>query len=408
MLRIARGGLLMILATGLSACAPLSQESLKEQQAVTVSVPIATHALGGGSLISYDVFAEGDVLHALFAVAGAESKRPHIAYIRSGDGGRHWSAPLDIEQPLTETVESSAGNEIQIAAVGEQLLAIWQVTGEIPGMGPLRVWYSLDGGQHWSHGVNPTASEGDQSHPDLIADRQGRFHLVWLDDRDENGYQGLRYARTSDAGQHWELAQTIDESSCSCCWNRLLLGPDEQVNVLYRDMEPRDMALAQSGDAGQTWRHVATVGQFNWVFDGCPHNGGALASTDAQNLHALVWTGAENRSGLYYLRSKDNGENWTPPQAMGAESLAFHSDIAAVQDGARLMAIWDARGAAGSSVMISESVDQGEHWSAVKQISTPGSSAEFPRIVATPSGFLALWFEQKPGGSKQWMSAIIE
>lgn len=399
-------GLLLTIAVGLSACSGSAVKEFPAQPVMLSSVkPIEAQALVGHDLMSFDVYAEGSVLHALFAAATDTPKQPYVGYIRSDDGGRHWSAPIPIGQHAEATLESSAGNEIQIAAAGDSVLAVWQVTGEIPGMGPLQAIYSLDGGQHWQPGANPTGAETDQSHPDLVADRQGRFHLVWLDDRDENGYQGIRYARTSDAGQTWQLAQTIDESTCSCCWNRLLIGPNEQVNVLYRDMEPRDMALAQSNDAGQGWCRLSTVGEFNWIFDGCPHNGGALAWA-ANTLQALVWTGAEGKAGLYHLSSSDNGRSWSLPQAMGGGALAFHSDIAAI--GQHVLALWDARGADGSVVLLSESFDNGMHWSPARQLSASGSSAQFPRLVATPSAWLAMWVEQKPGASKQWMSAILQ
>ncbi|MGR8930550.1 MAG: sialidase family protein [Gammaproteobacteria bacterium] len=400
-------GLALIVASGLSACTlpPLRDHELRPVEMTQVK-PINTPALVGRDLVSYDVYADGGKLHALFAVASDTPKQPVIGYLRSDDGGIHWSEPAELSQMALSTLESSAGNELQIAATGDTLLAVWQVTGEIPGMGPLQAVYSLDAGRHWQNGGNPTGSEFDQSHPDLLADRQGRFHLVWLDDRDENGYQGLRYARTSSAGRVWELAQTVDESSCSCCWNRLSNGPDEQVNALYRDMEPRDMAMAQSDDAGENWRRVSAVGEFNWVFDGCPHNGGALAWSEA-TLHALVWTGEETKAGLYHLYSSDDGKTWSAPFPLGAETLAFHSDIAAQNNG-HVLAIWDATTADGAVVMFSESLDDGRHWSTARQLSAAGRSAQFPRLVATSSGWLALWVEQKPGDNRQWMSAILK
>ncbi len=406
MLRNSRKGLILTIAVGLSACSGAIVKELSVQPVTLSPVkPIEAEELVSHDLISFDVYADGPVLHALFAAATDTPMRPYVGYIRSDDGGLHWSAPMPLGQHAMATLESSAGNEIQIAVAGDSVLAVWQVTGEIPGMGPLQAVYSLDGGQHWQSGANPGGAETDQSHPDLVADRLGRFHLVWLDDRDENGFQGIRYARTSNAGQTWDLAQTIDESTCSCCWNRLVIGPNEQVNVLYRDMEPRDMALAQSNDAGQSWRRLSTVGEFNWHFDGCPHNGGALAWAD-NTLQALVWTGVEGKAGLYHLSSSDNGKSWSLPQAMGGGSLAFHSDIAAI--GQHVLALWDARGAEGSAVLISESFDNGKHWSPARQISTPGSSAQFPRLVATSSAWLAMWVEQKPGASKQWMTAILQ
>lgn len=400
---------LLLLVFGLPACSEQTDKlhSTPQPENITRISPIDTKALAVTNLLSYDIYAEGEILHAVFIAAAADPQHPYIGYLRSDDGGQHWSAPVEIDQYIPATLESAAGNDVQIAGHGDALMAVWQVTGEIPGMGPLISLYSQDGGKSWSQGSNPTASDVDQSHPEILVDEQNRFHLVWLDDRDENGYQGLRYARSSDVGQHWELAQTIDDSSCSCCWNRLLLGPEDEINVLYRDMEPRDMALAQSSDAGKNWQRISTVGAFNWQFDGCPHNGGALTKDSGQTLHSLVWTGADNKAGLYYLQSSDNAKSWSQPRAMGAGSLAFHSDIAALGD-RRLLAIWDARGAEGSVVMISESFDKGGHWSSAQPISTPGSSATFPRVVATTTGFLAMWSEQKPGADKQWLSAILK
>ncbi len=383
------------------------KSSESPELSVTFIKPLETHAQDGQNLLSFDVYAEKGILHAAFAVATSEPNHPTIAYLHSEDGGAHWSAPSAINTSLNDSLESRLGNDIQLAAADGHLAVVWQTTGEIPGMGPLLTMTSNDGGLNWQPGSNPTGSDTDQSHPDLAADPQGHFHLVWLDDRDENGYQGLRYARSGDAGQHWQLAQTLDESSCSCCWNRLLITPDGQINALYRDMEPRDMALAQSNDAGQHWQRLSTVGEFNWTFNGCPHNGGGLSWGGQQTLHSVVWTGADNKVGLYHLKSQDKGHSWSAPQAIGRQSSAFHSDIAAF-DEQHLLVIWDAQGADGSTVFIAVSHDNGDHWQAARQLSTPGSSAAFPRLVATRDGWLALWTEQTPGANKQWRSALLK
>ena len=207
-----KAGLIMLM-TGLSACAPVTQNS-------ALVNPIDAQALKLKNLSSFDVYVDGSSTHAIFAAETEIPKKPFIGYIKSEDGGAHWTQPTEIGHFSEKTVESAAGNEVQIAGSGENLLAIWQVSGELPGMGPLLSMHSLDGGQNWQLGKNPTGSDIDQSHPELLADQDGRFHLVWLDDRDENGYQGIRYARTHDAGQSWELTQTVDDSTCSCCWNR--------------------------------------------------------------------------------------------------------------------------------------------------------------------------------------------
>ena len=391
----------------ITACGEFSPPLADRTRQINLAYPIPANLTELQNIDSFDIYPDRNTVHAVFTAVSRTAKQPLIGYLHTEDGGQHWSAPQMINNDFKLPVESKSGNDIQIAVSGKNLLVIWQTTGEIPGMGPLLAIFSQDGGQTWHQAENPTASTIDQSHPDLAADPEGRFHLVWLDDRDENGYQGLRYARSSDAGLHWDLAQTLDTSTCSCCWNRLLISPENGINVLYRDMQPRDMALAQSADAGASWQHLSTVGEFNWRFDGCPHNGGGLTQAANGDLHSLVWTGAENQVGLYHLQSADGGKHWTQPQAFGLGTAGFHSDIAAL-DVKRVAAVWDASGPEGSSVYLAISANNGGDWSAVRQISSPGVSAAFPRIIATPNGWLAMWTEQKSKNSKQWLSALIQ
>lgn len=398
-------GYCLIAGFGLSGCSQTTQEPAADATLRPLQVRlIDTATLGIQNVTSFDVYLDGQRLHAVFSGLPATGKQPVIGYLRSDDGGLHWSTVQALGESFSLPVEAKAGNDIQIAASGAKLLAMWQLTGELPGMGPLTAAYSEDTGQTWHLASKPTGSDADQSHHELLADANGRFHAVWLDDRDENGYQGVRYARSGDVGKTWELAQTVDDSSCSCCWNRLALGMDGTLNLLYRDMEPRDMALAQTADTGVSWQRLTTVGAFDWKFDGCPHNGGALSVSGNGSIHALVWTGVENQVGLYHLQSADHGKHWSLPQPIG-EFAAFHSDLAAGAD--RLVAIWDALGPEGSKVYFADSIDNGAHWAVAKVLSAPGRSATFPRVVATPAGFLAMWLEQTPAG-KQWAAALLQ
>ena len=393
--------LIALAALGLSACANLSVPT------ASVLSPLAGVESRYKSITGFDVYRDQQRIHAVFTASPKQGAGTQIAYLYSDDNGLSWSPVQQIEPALQGVIESKQGNDIQIAAVGQQLMISWQTRGEIPGMGPLRVMSSSDGGQHWRQALNPTASEIDQSHHDLAADSLGRFHVVWLDDRDENGYQGLRYAQTDDLGQHWQAQQSLDDSSCSCCWNRLIGNADGQLHVLYRDMAFRDMALMQSTNRGQSWQRLSTVGSFNWKFDGCPHNGGGLSQSDTETLHALVWTGAEQQAGLYYLRSADLGKNWTQPHAVAPGTGAFHADIAAL-DAEQIAMVWDAMGPNGSRVLWSLSADHGVSWSEGAVLSLPDILASHPRLLATESGWLAFWTEQHSDKTKHWRSAVIQ
>jgi Neuraminidase (sialidase) len=402
---------LCLIALLISAC---SSERLlgidKLSTIVTDSSTSPTYSyatLGLFDISTFDAYVDDGIVHLLVGgKLSAKDKQIAIHYVRSEDGGLHWSDPITLSN-IPSTI-ASRGNDIQLAAKGDRLLVIWQTKGELPSMGPLVSAYSEDGGKTWKQGPNPAINNaGDQSHIDLIADQHGDFHAVWLEDPEENGYQSLRYAQSVDGGKQWGKVATLDNSTCSCCLNTFALSPNNELNILYRDMTPRDMALQQSMDNGKTWRRVSTAGEFGWKFDGCPHVGGGLAYTDTKNnkqLHSLVWTGLEQKAGLYYLASNDNGTNWSQPQKMG--NTTIHGDIAAY-DG-KLSAVWDEMEADGTSVFYAKSEDEGKNWSKPTRLTEAKNAATHPRLVATKHGFLAFWTEKPSKKASRLAWLVIE
>lgn len=73
-------------------------------------------------------------------------------------------------------------------------------------------------------------------------------------------------------------------------WRKVFLG-----NV-------RDVVVAVSQDKGQTFSPPVRVAADNWVLDGCPHVGSALALDHRQHLHMAWYTGAPQQTGIWYRR----------------------------------------------------------------------------------------------------------
>ena len=347
---------------------------------------------------SLDVYADGDRLHLLVAGDIADNPVASLHYIYSDDGGGTWSTPQVIDTTSAEPSVSRRGNDVQVAAYGEELVAIWQTHGEFPGMGPMAAAISGDAGKTWIRSASPADGDSrrDQGYMGLVADRAGMFHAAWLDDREELGnYQGLRYAGSVDGGRHWSADMTLDRKACTCCWTVMGASSGGAVHVLYRDSEPHDMVLAQSSDGGGAWRRIASVGEFDWQFVGCPHTGAGLAvvETDpAVTLHGLVWTGEQQHLGLYHLRSDDAGGSWTTPTRLGGEG-AVHGDVAAI-DADNIGVAWDNADLQGSTIFAALSNDAGASWSDAVRISVDGGNATHPRLLAMPSGFRVFWTEQ--------------
>ena len=351
---------------------------------------------------TFDVYVDGQIIHV---IAGGKqfSGDQHIVirYTRSEDGGYRWKNSVAIDDAFPTTI-ANRGNDIQLAVNGKYMVAVWQTEGELPGMGPMVSAYSSDNGKTWRRGLNPAANnDGSQAHIDLIADQHGNFHVVWLEDPDENGYQGLRYSRSMDHGQQWRQPVTLDQSTCSCCWNTFALSPDNKLNILYRDMTPRDMSLIQSSDAGLTWQRTSAVGDFQWQFNGCPHVGGGLKTVEingAVQLHSIVWTGVQESPGLYHLYSDEDGQRWSAPKKLG--NVAINGDVA-VRGRHNVAAIWNEMEADGMSIFYAKSENGDSTWLTPHRLTQAKNAATHPRLVATKHGFLAMWTEKPNVQSSQ-------
>ncbi len=380
-----------------------TQERVETESIKNVAYSSSTFGLY--DISTFDLYVDKQKIHII--VGGRESNNDEhtaLRYTYSEDGGHTWLTPIIIDKQFPRTI-AKRGNDVQIAAIGKHIVALWQAQSDLPSMGPIVSIFSHDHGTTWQRGVNPAVdNSGSQTHIDLIADDNGRFHVTWLEDPNENGYQSLRYANSNQSGKHWSSPITLDDSTCSCCWNMFAISPYGDLNILYRNMDPRDMSLIRSSDARQRWENIGTVGQFNWQFSGCPHTGGSLSYTpkDTPHLHSLVWTGLEEKAGLYHLHTSNNGQSWSDPRAIG--NTAIHGDITAFNS-KTIFAIWNELEAEGLSIFYTKSLDGAVTWQTPKRLTDANFAATHPKLATTRNGVLAMWTEspEKTPARLAWM-----
>ncbi len=365
----------------------------------------ATAATQG--VTSLDVYADGPSLHLLLGHRYA-NQPAQLQYLRSDDGGEHWTAPACVDEGMP-TPYDRLGMDPQIAASGDHLIAVWTThTANEYGRGPLATALSADGGKTWHAGPNPADDNSTTDHGmiDIAADATGTFHLVWLDAR--TGQKGLQYARSTDAGRTWSANQTLDPATCQCCWNTLALKRDGEVAVLYRSLAPRDMAVITSPDGGRNWHKPVVVGSFGWRVNACPHAGGGLAFSNCKNCnrcHAAVWTG-QSPAGVYALSSTDDGRHWLAPHRLG-DDIANHPVLAVGPNG-QIAVAWEAHPDGRSLIFVARSTDDGNSWSDPLPLSPPTVNAQYPRIVHTPAGgFRIFWVQSTQDQPAIWTSRSL-
>lgn len=366
-------------------------------------------AFGGAlSVRSFDVVTAGDGLHTLVLGQFEADAVTRLAYVEAREGGKYWGRPQFIDTAGAEPI-SSRGNDVQLATSGRRRVAVFQVKGELPGNGPLMVAVSDDQGAHWHSGILPVSGDPqrNQAYPDVEIDADGTIHLVWLDDREENGSsQGLRAAISRDGGQSWQSESTVDTDVCTCCSTRLSRLPDASLALLYRDHAPKDMRLAMNSATEDRWQTTQTVGAFNWRVDACPHSSSGITSVrDGETvvMHAAIWTGEENQTGVHYLRSNPAGTAW--PTQLLIDGAGGDPDIASGPTG-QLAIVYRKGHGQQSRIALVESTDGGAHWSRPQLLSPVGQRVDHPRVVPTSDGFRVFWTERAGEKTKRMASVL--
>ncbi|MCC3243796.1 glycoside hydrolase [Methylocystis sp. WRRC1] len=367
-------------------------------------------------VVSLDVVADGAKLHLLTGKHSGSGTT--IWHQISTDDGKSWSKEVEVQGPPGAGATVTRGSDARLASVNGKLVAMWMShVADNPhgGAGPMIAARSEDGGKTWTPLAGPADwPRGPHSFFTLSSD--GRtLHAAWLDSRDgpppAPGAQGLRYAFSTDAGASWSKNLTLDIASCACCWTTSKADAAGNLYVLYRDKQPSDMAIGVVDPKSRQWTRLSTVGAFGWDFPGCPHIGGGLAIRGGKTpeIHAVVGTRKKENAGFYHLKSADGGKSWSEPQRLGDES-ATHGDIAIGKEG-RLAAVFDMVDPEANdgtlAIYAATSSDDGASWTEAKRLSPLKITATHPRVVATKSGFLALWTEQPaPNEQRLAMKAI--
>ncbi len=405
----------LLLLIGVVACSttPDTLKSVSQPVEATKTTHTKNHIRRQKTLpegvISVDISNYNNRLHLL--TGKYQQGQRSLWYQYSDDSGVSWSTTSEVLNDDNLPVKMARGKDAQITAQGNIIIVSWTKFDKTArfNAGPMLTARSTDNGQSWQYTASPPDwKQGSHGYIDLAADEQA-IHAVWLDSRTTRSgvkaSQGLRYARSTDGGLSWQPNLSLDNISCSCCWNTINTDGNGNAYVLYRDKQPSDLSIGII-DSKQHWQWLNHVGAFDWQFDGCPHIGGGF---DFQNtrgkkrMHAIIGTGHPEHLGVHYLYSDDAGKNWSSPLLLGNES-AIHADIAA-HDNGRVVAVWDMMSEDGLAVFASESNNRGESWSKPRQLSKAGMRATHPIIVKTEKGFLAAWTESD--GQQQTLAKII-
>jgi len=311
----------------------------------------------------------------VWTAKGAVGTRLLLA--RSDDGGRSFTRPKAL--PDTDTPGNRGWQAI--ATVGDgQVVAIWLDHRELARTAG---GAAMDHAGH-EHGAGPAQQ----------ADAAARAQL-----------SKLFFGNVEDASS----ARPLTGGVCYCCKTSIAAGADGSIYAAWRQVYPgnvRDIAFTMSRDRGRTFTPPLRVSEDQWVLDGCPENGPALA-VDGRNRVHVVWptlvasgTGqSEPTMALFHAVSTD-GRRFTGRERIPTEGVPRHPGLTVTARGDVVVA-WDEQGTGYRRFALGRGIpDDAGSVRFTRQVIDDTSPALYPALATIDDGAIVAWTSGKTGDTR--------
>lgn len=158
----------------------------------------------------------------------------------------------------------------------------------------------------------------------------------------------MRIVRSADGGLTWSKSVLVAESTCACCSTKVAQGPardgdgagplfagtrSEWKELKGSKDSVRDVFVTTSGDDGATWGKPTKIHDDKFKISGCPDVHAGLAVGKAGRLHTAWFTGTERHPGVFYAYSDDDGKTFSQPLTLLTDKWVPYSDVKLVLDG---------------------------------------------------------------------------
>jgi hypothetical protein len=348
----------------------------------------------------------------------------------SRDGGSNFAAPSRVNR-LAGEADFSGEQPPRIALIprtGREpaIVVVW--SAKTAAGTQLLSARSDDAGKTFALPFPLPGSEasGNRGWQSIATDRKGGVATVWLDHREiassraattSTGHAGhqhraggqkpadgvaraqlskLMFSRLGEPGS----SRTLTGGVCYCCKTAIATDASGGVYAAWRHVYEgniRDIAFTKSSDGGRTFSRPVRVSDDNWVLDGCPENGPAIAVDDANRIH-VVWPtlipgskpSAEPTLALFYAMSTD-GRRFTPRQPVPIEGFPRHPQIA-VRPNGELIVAWDEQARGTRRIALARGrVDAKGSARVVRQSIADGQRAEYPAVAQAGDATIVAW-----------------
>jgi hypothetical protein len=271
----------------------------------------------------------------------------------------------------------------------------WQGTTQIAsGRGERGPWQQNE--SRYDHVDDPTAAVDDA----------GEIAVAWVDQARKDVF----FQRLGPDGRPRQDPVNVSRSADTFSWlPRLALGPSNRVYLLWQEIifsggsHGGDILFARSSDGGRRFSPPINLsksvsgdgkGRINrevW------HNGSLDIAVGPGGVIHVAWT--EYDGPLWFSRSTDGGETFSPPRHLaGEERLPARGPALAIAPDGSVYLAWTVGEDASADIRVARSTDGGGRFDAPQVVARSAGYSDAPKLAFDPGGVLHLVYGESSGG----------
>jgi hypothetical protein len=343
-----------------------------------------------------------------------------LAYALLGDGG--WQPTVTVAEGSDWFVNWADIPSVQ--PLSDELWAAHWLVKQPGGMYSYDIALALsrDGGRTWEASFRPHRDGTPTEHgfvslwPAPLGDGEVGAGALWLDGRNTlldpsrsevlKPRTMLRSAVFDALGTEVSSAE-VDAQVCDCCQTDVAVTAEGPV-VAYRDRtagEVRDIHAARQTSSG--WQTLDTVADDNWVINGCPVNGPAIASSSDEVVVAW-YTEAAGQRRVQLARHSGGDARWSS-QVVDADAPLGRVDVTLLSDGDAAVSWLAQPDDNGAWILLARVGRDGAVGEPLRIAATEASRpAGFPHMIRHGDGLLLAWTHWEDGVPRVVTASVPE
>ena len=344
----------------------------------------------------------------------------------SRDGGRTFASPVRVNDSAGDA-RLSGEQPPRVTVHRDAVTIVWTTKGARGTV--LKQARSTDGGRSYARATLVPGGDapGNRGWQAVAVDKTGAVNVIWLDHRElaEDSAAAMTHhdhgggskpdgvAMAQKSKLYFARLRSVDDASsfgeaapyaitggvCYCCKTAFVAGSNGELFAAWRHVYPgnlRDIAFTVSRDGGKTFAPIGRVSKDEWMLEGCPDDGPAMAVDENSRIH-IVWPtlitepGASDPTIALFYASSTDGRSFSARERIPTEGMPHHPTIAIGHDGS-IVAAWD-EGANGTrrAAMGRATADRAGRTTFARTVVSGSVAAVYPVVAPVNGAAVMAW-----------------